>query len=346
MAFRSVALILILASACVAAPAVASPPVPALNRIDFATGAVVPWTPETAPLAATAGARGSDAGERLALPDAAPPLPIRNSRFSPLMRARDLFDIARYPARAVAKLYRLDSDGNRQGTACTVQFVGPRHLLTAAHCLVDRTVGRPHPGFEIALRHDGGEDDGVLPVTAAWAPPGELTQRPSVIQVTGPVDWAADCHDVALIEVPEPAGARLGWLGMASRPDADAVLHRFSYPNESSAVRLERDVANEGLPDLVRQHLRRSLDEARRSEPDFSPANLYYEYGLTDQLHEEALSQRTATVLPGRSGSALIDGGGAVLGILSRVTSGVNYNCRLTPALIGAFASIAGLDRP
>lgn len=345
MAFRPFALILILASACIPAKAAANPP-PGLSRIDFATGAVVPWAPGAAPLAATQGAPGSDAGERLALPDAAPPLPMRGSRFSPLMRARDLFDIGLYPARAVAKLYRLDADGNRQGTACTAQFVGPRHLLTAAHCLVDRTIGRPHPGFEIALRHDGGEDQGVLPVTAAWAPAGELTQRPSIIQATGPIDWAADCRDVALIEVPEPAGARLGWLGMASRADPDAVLHRFSYPNESSAARLERDLADGNWPDNVREHLERSLANARRNEPDFSPTNLYYEYGPADQVHEEALSQRTATVLPGRSGSALIDDGAAVLGILSRVTSGVNYNCRLTPALIGAFASIAGLDRP
>lgn len=318
----------------------------ALSRIDFAAGTVTPWTVKgIAPRTSTNGALGDDAGEPLALPEAGPPLPVRGSRFSALMRARDLFQLERYPARAVAKLYRLDAKGKRQGTACTAQFVGPRHLLTAAHCLIDRTVGRPHPGFEIALRHDGGRDHGILPVTAGWAPTVETTARPRVIHVEGPIDYAADCHDVALIQVAEPAGERLGWLGMSSGASDERILHRFSYPNESSATTFQRLLDAGDQPETAQAGIRKSIENRRLTEPDFSPDNLYYEYGPPDQVHDEALSERNGAVLPGRSGSALIDGSGNARAIMSRSVLGVNYSCRLTPELIGAFSSIAGRGR-
>lgn len=347
---------LLATTACAAADprsAIATAPTPdasleaaplALSRIDFASGAMTPWAAEgIAPRTSTEDDLGDQTGERLALPQAGPTLPVRGSRFSSLMRARDLFDLDAYPARVVAKLYRLDAEGKRQGTACTAQFVGPRHLLTAAHCLVDRTVGRPHPGFEIALRYDGGRDRGVLPITAAWAPTSETTARPSVIHATGPIDWAADCHDVALIEVAEPAGRRLGWLGMSTLTDPAVTLHRFSYPNESTTAAIERQLQRGGEPDDIRNHLNRTLANSRLTEPDFSPDNLYYEFGPADQIHDEALSERNGAILPGRSGSAMIDGSGNVLGVMSRAVSGVNYSCRLNPDLIGTFATIAGL---
>jgi hypothetical protein len=256
------------------------------------------------------------------------------------MRARDLFDLRQYPARVVAKLYRLDREGKRQGTACTAQFVGRRHLLTAAHCLIDRTAGRPHPGFQIALRYDGGQDHGVLRVTGAWLPTSQLAARSSVIQASSPVNLAAECDDVALIEIPVAAGNRLGWLGMSSLANADDTLHRFSYPHESSATALQRSLDAGTAPQGARTFLLESIAKHRLTEPDFSPDNLYYEYGPPDEVHDEALAERTGAVLPGRSGSALIDQEGKALAVMSRATSGVNYSCRLSPEIIGAFASI------
>ncbi len=315
-----------------------------MARIDFATGAVSPWHETVTARVSTPACSGSEAGDWLALPESAPSLPARGSRFSTLMRARDVFDVGRYPARVVAKLHRLDADGRRQGTACTAQFVGPRHMLTAAHCVADRTTGRPHAGFEIALRYDAGMEDEVVHVTHAWIPVSELEARPAVIEASSPIDHAADCHDIALIRVSEPAGAGLGWLGMSSLADDDATLHRFSYPNESSAATLERQVANGLIPEDARPVILQEIDSRNRTEPDFSPDNLYYEYGPPDEVHAEALSERNGAVLPGRSGSALINAEASALGVMSRAVSGVNYSCRLTPDLIGAFASIIGDD--
>lgn len=315
-----------------------------LGRVDFAAGTITPWDGVAANRHHTPAFPGEDAGDALALPEAGPSLPARGSGFSTLFRARDVLDIGLHPARTAAKLYRLDPEGDRQGTACTAQFVGPRHLLTAAHCLVDRTTGTPHPGFEIALRHDGGRDDGILPVISAWAPVSEMEARPAQVAASGDDGPASRCQDMALIEVSEPAGLQLGWLGMSSRADPSQTLHRFSYPHESSSAGLERDLAAGILPENAVAFVRREIESRQLTEPDFSPDNLYYEYGPPDEVQEQALVERNGAVLPGRSGSALINGEAAALAVMSRAVSGANYSCRLTPEIIGAFAAIAGLD--
>lgn len=326
------------------APAQGSPAAPAslLSKVDFASGAITPWREVAHPKQWIDGNAGAGLDGRSMLPISGPGMPARGSHFSTVMRARDVFDVAAYPARAVAKLYRLDVDGKRQGTACTAQFVGPRHLLTAAHCLIDRSAGKPHPGFEIAIRYDGDRHRGILPVSAGWVLSSETVKRPSVVKATKPIDSAANCQDLGLIEVEEPVGRRLGWLGMSTAPTLGTILHRFSYPQESAVVGLERFMLDSTQPKDIRDAIQKEVIRNRLTEPDFSPSNLYYEYGPADQVHDEALSERNGAILPGRSGSALLDGRGTAVAVMSRATLGVNYSCRLTPEVIGAFARIAG----
>lgn len=119
-----------------------------LKHITFDRGEVAVWSASVSPRDHTP-ARVADEVAPLALPTASPALPARGSTFSTLFRARDLFDLERHPATTAAKLFQLKEDGERQGTACTAQFVGPRHLLTAAHCLVDRATGRPRPASRL-----------------------------------------------------------------------------------------------------------------------------------------------------------------------------------------------------
>lgn len=316
-----------------------------LRRIAFDNSEVATWSGPVIARDQAPARLGRDAAAPLSLPTTGPGLPVQGSTFSTLFRARDLFDLSRHPASTTAKLFRLNADGERQGTACTAQFVGPRHLLTAAHCLVDRVAGRPYAGFDVAVRHDGGHDPDVHRVTAAWLPASEIVPRPMVIQANARVDLAADCHDVALIEIESPSGDLTGWLGMSAEVDPHAPVHRFSYPHESSVVVLERVLATGQHADNVKAHLRDEIEKRRLSEPDFSPANLYYEYGVPDAVYDEALTERTGAVLPGRSGSAMVDSQGRVVAVMSRAAEGENYSCRLTPALIGAFSAIAGLDR-
>lgn len=273
-------------------------------------------------------------GDPIALPDALPyPLP-RGSRFSTLYRARDLFDVARFPATAITKLHRLDADGKRTEHACTAQFVGPRHLITAAHCIVDLFDRTPHAGFEIAVGYDDGRARLIAPVVEAWTDdqPG-LAADQSLALVT-----PERCSDFALLALAEPVGEQTGWLGMRASADPATPLHRFSYPHVPAHRALERTMQK--LPESDHKAFEPVLARSRTSEPDFSPDNLYYEFGRADRVAPSHLADTNGYVAPGRSGAALIDSDGAVRAILSRGYDGTSYSCRLTPRLIGAFAAI------
>lgn len=278
-------------------------------------------------------------GEAIASPDDLPyPLP-RRSRFSTLYRARDLFDVALFPATAVTKLHRLDADGKRTEHACTAQFVGQRHLITAAHCIVypfDRT---PHAGFEIAVGYDNGGAMMVAPVVDAWIDdqPGLATDQ-SLALVT-----PERCSDFALLAIAEPVGERTGWLGIRACAAAATPLHRFSYPHVPGHRALERTIGK--MPEGARKAFETELARSRTTEPDFSPDNLYYEFGRADHVASSHLADTNGYIAPGRSCAALVDSTGTVQAILSRGYDGTSYSCRLTPELIGALAAIiAGKD--
>ena len=82
------------------------------------------------------------------------------------------------------------------------------------------------------------------------------------------------------------------------------------------------------------------MPRLRRTEPDFSPINLYYEFGHADEAEGRYIAYRTPYSAPGRSGSALIDGEARVVALASRGYSGTFYSCRLTAADIGAVRAL------
>lgn len=314
----------------------ADPTALTIERVHFATGTGEKIGARAQPIDAVP---ARPVGERIALPDALPyPLP-RRSRFSTLHRARDLFDIGLFPAAMVAKLHRLDTGGNRTEHACTAQFVGPRHLITAAHCIVNLFDRTPHAAFEIAVGYDNGRAMTVAPVVKAWVhdQPG-LAEDQSLALVT-----PYRCSDFALLAIAEPVGERTGWLGMRANADAATPLHRFSYPHVPGYRALERTMRK--MPESDRKAFESELARSRADEPDFSPDNLYYEFGRADHVAPSHLADTNGYVAPGRSGAALIDSTGAVRAVLSRGYDGTSYSCRLTPQLIGTFAAIiAGKD--
>lgn len=288
-----------------------------------------------APVAATEPNIGTLGGQRLALAAAPSVLPARGSRSSTLYRARDVVDIAAWPARAVAKLYRLDAGGKRTATACTAQFVGPRHLVTAGHCVVDRSNGTPHAGFELAVGHDRGTAASVHRVSRAWIARADTRIADPAAEIVTP----DRCHDLAVLEIAQPVGASVGWFGMRAEV-SDQPLHRFSYPHQSAAITLVARAADPSLPDVVRKALIAAAEKAKQSEPDFSPDNLYYEHGRPDEVQTRYIADRNGYTMPGRSGSASFDGSGAIVALLSRSYGGATYSCRLGADDIGTVAAI------
>ena len=277
---------------------------------------------------------GADA---ISLPTAAPALPLRGSAMAPLMRARDVVDIGAFPARAVAKLFQLDAAGKRTGTACTAQFIAARYLVTAGHCLMAPATGAFRDGFEVAAGWDGGVSGGGLAhVVRGWVPA-------DAARLAGQLVTADGCHDLALLEIDRPLGDATGWLGLADRsPASDTTMYRFSYPHQSEVATLVAAHDQAGQSEMVRKALEPMIAKAKLNAPDFSPDNLYFQYGRASRSEGRFVAERSPFNLPGTSGSALIDQGGHILALLSRGYAGDVYSCRLTADDIGAIAALTG----
>ena len=328
----------------VLATAVAPVPV-AMERVDLSAHSLRSEAIVATPIASTAGHPPDAASSQPAWPATPPALTARGSRFSPLYRARDVLDTARWPARATAKLFRLNDDGTREGSACTASFVGPRHLVTAGHCVIDPATGRPHSGLELAVGYDAGQGVGTpVAVVRSWFPSALLgSMAGAAARVT-----ADRCDDFAVVEIAEPRGATTGWLGMRDHvpvagPD-DRLLYRFSYPNQSAVVTLAATRDRPETPPAIRMALDAAIARARATEPDFAPDSLYFDYGRADLAEGLYVAERSGNAVPGRSGSALLDDTGAIVAVMSRSGGGLSYSCRLDSAAIGAIEAI--VDRP
>lgn len=223
----------------------------------------------------------------------------------------------------------------RSATACTATFIGPRHLLTAGHCIVDRSKGVPHPGFEIVSRYDLGKSADGAPfiATRAWVPADQWI-------LTNPLDALVTpekCSDYAVVEIDRVSPPAIGWLGLRHQP-APGLLHRFSYPHRSAADLISPAPPGANAEDVA--FIDKERADTLRREAEFAPSNLYYEYGKPDAVEPSHFVDRNGYALPGRSGAALIDSTGAIVGLLSRTYDGATYTCRLTPAEIGAIMAI------
>ena len=106
------------------------------------------------------------------------------------------FDSTVYPFSAVGLLF------TDQGT-CTTFLVGPRELLTSAHCVIDRIKKEFRTGFKISFnpftKRRSGEIYGVELLFGGWNLDQDELDRKN--------DWF-------LLRTKEPLGERFGWLGL------------------------------------------------------------------------------------------------------------------------------------
>jgi len=116
-----------------------------------------------------------------------------------------------YPFRAVGKLY-WDS-----GVFCSGALIGPRHVLTAKHCLAEGVPGYFAPGF------DNGEPFGRGAVTDI---------------VTTTIEWGSPCGykgDWAILMLDNRLGDNLGYFGV-KLPDPglqdQPIFDHVGYPGD------------------------------------------------------------------------------------------------------------------
>ncbi|KAK9838458.1 hypothetical protein WJX81_000661 [Elliptochloris bilobata] len=137
----------------------------------------------------------------------------------------EVLDTTRYPYSAVGELTG-ELKGTTRGLECTGTLIGPKHVVTAAHCVFD--INDSHQ-YVSALNFAAGQNGNLQPFgQAAWATlrvVDQFTQQPTYTPT-------AMNYDFALITLKAPVDGP-GWLGlMAGSGDPTYSLTTSGYPGE------------------------------------------------------------------------------------------------------------------
>ena len=191
---------------------------------DLLTGSV-DTLPATLPMDSIAAAMphyAGDFGGTMIWENMATPEGFMGAGISRPPRAMLTYDLDTYPVRTVGSLRRTVADSS--GHLCTAQLVAARYALTARHCVhsIQGNIWTPGPMTFCPMYDDG-------------LPSGFGST--AVIRYYIPIQ---NYKDIALLELAEPIGQDLGWIGMAFTTDielfAENVFHKFTYPATPSPL--------------------------------------------------------------------------------------------------------------
>jgi len=183
-------------------------------------------------------------------------LPTENlsegTNFTRPLVAKDQYSMVNYPVSTTIKLFKVN--GNDLRDQCTGTMVGPKHVLTSAHCVL-----KPYT-VEVVVKE--------LLVVAGYDVSMDTTDhiKASVSDIYFLDRWnIGEGDDQALLELDEPIGYYTGWVSFGYNDDDEYFsgknFHKFSYPTYRTPY----------------------------NEFPFNGDTLYYSYGAIDYVADDFL---------------------------------------------------------